>query len=317
MRLDQAIDLYVADKRSRGLHYSQSARCFQRFARFAGAVELGDITTESVSAYLGRPKRNTATWLSNYLRLEKFFNFWTLRQEMAAFRMPPRPSRSRTDVHAYVYTAEEMKRMLGATSACQSRANCRIQAETLAMCLILLCATGIAVCELLDLRWQDVDFGRSQLDVWNSKYRRRRIVPIGKDLRRVLRAFQNREASRTVSAALVCTKSGTPITASQLTYAFARLRSIAHIAQNLPKAHLPRLLDFRTTFAVGRIHAWIRDGVEANRMLPALAAYLGQSGLGSIDKYLDLTPDSFLSQLAALGVQKFQASRLMRSHNDS
>jgi hypothetical protein len=35
-------------------------------------------------------------------------------------------------------------------------------------------------------------------------------------------------------------------------------------------------------------------------MIPALAAYLGQAGLGSIDRYLKLTPNRFAEQVRLL-----------------
>jgi integrase/recombinase XerD len=56
----------------------------------------------------------------------------------------------------------------------------------------------------------------------------------------------------------------------------------------------------RQTFAVHRITSWIRDGADLNRMLPALAAYMGQVGLGSTERYLLLTPERFRKHLDKL-----------------
>lgn len=54
-----------------------------------------------------------------------------------------------------------------------------------------------------------------------------------------------------------------------------------------------RLQDFRCTFVVHRITSWIRNEADLNRMLPALAAYMGQVGLGSTERYLQMTPERF------------------------
>jgi integrase/recombinase XerD len=51
-------------------------------------------------------------------------------------------------------------------------------------------------------------------------------------------------------------------------------------------------LAFQTcfTFAVHRISVGIESGDDLNRLLPALAAYMGQVGLGSTARYTALTP---------------------------
>ena len=58
--------------------------------------------------------------------------------------------------------------------------------------------------------------------------------------------------------------------------------------------------DLRFTFAVHRITSWIRNGADLNRMLPALAAYMGQVGLGSTETYLSMTPERFRRELDKL-----------------
>ena len=43
---------------------------------------------------------------------------------------------------------------------------------------------------------------------------------------------------------------------------------------------------------------------DLNRMLPALAAYIGQVGLGSTERTLSLTPERFRKQLVRLSPQR-------------
>jgi hypothetical protein len=62
------------------------------------------------------------------------------------------------------------------------------------------------------------------------------------------------------------------------------------------------LSDLRFTFAVHRITSWIRGGADLNRMLPALAAYMGQR-LGSTERYYHLTPERFKKHLKKLSSQ--------------
>jgi hypothetical protein len=62
--------------------------------------------------------------------------------------------------------------------------------------------------------------------------------------------------------------------------------------------------DLKYTFAVHRITSWIRDGANLNRMLPALAAYMGQGGLGSTERYLSMTPERYRKQLEKLSPRR-------------
>jgi integrase/recombinase XerD len=58
--------------------------------------------------------------------------------------------------------------------------------------------------------------------------------------------------------------------------------------------------DLRHTFAVHRLTAWLKQGANLDRMLPALAAYIEQVGLGSTERYLSMTPERFRGQTEQL-----------------
>ena len=47
----------------------------------------------------------------------------------------------------------------------------------------------------------------------------------------------------------------------------------------------------------------LRQGTS-HRLLPALAAYMGQAGLGSTERYLSMTPERFRKQLVKLSPQR-------------
>lgn len=86
-----------------------------------------------------------------------------------------------------------------------------------------------------------------------------------------------------------------------------RLRP-AGIVRNDQTRYQPRLGDLRFTFAVHRITSWIRNGANLNRMLPALAAYMGQAGLGATERYLSMTPERFRNNLDKLSPSRGRKS---------
>jgi site-specific recombinase XerD len=295
MKLTVAVDRYLAHKRSTGLKYNEAAKQFRRLRRRLGDIELADVTTHHLERYLGMPPSgNSASWHGLYLRLEKFFNYWILRGERPPLTMPVRPKRKYQRRSAYIYSQAEIRKLLEATDQCQARDSCRVDGETLRMFLILLYATGAMVYELLDLRRDAVSFKNRSIVVYNRRHGRHRTVPIGRDLRGLLGDYLK---SRPKTEALFADKRGRPIDPGQVTFRFGRLRRLAGVG---PRGPAPRLSDFRTTFAVHRVQAWIKEGANLNRMLPALAVYMGQARLASIDKYLDLTPERFASHIAIL-----------------
>ena len=66
---------------------------------------------------------------------------------------------------------------------------------------------------------------------------------------------------------------------------------------------MPRLRDLRWTFAVHQITSWIKKKKDLNQLLPALAAYMGNAGLESTDRYLQMAPERFRSALNKLSPQ--------------
>jgi hypothetical protein len=99
---------------------------------------------------------------------------------------------------------------------------------------------------------------------------------------------------------LFTNENGCPIPTSTVRHNFLRLCRVSKVIRRGGSAARPRLHDMRQTFAVHRITSWIRDGADLNRMLPALAAYMGQVGLGSTESYLLLTPERFSKHLNKL-----------------
>jgi hypothetical protein len=66
----------------------------------------------------------------------------------------------------------------------------------------------------------------------------------------------------------------------------------------------PTLRDLRATFAVHRITSWIGKKKDLTLLLPGLGTYMGNVGLESAERYLQLTPQRFQRALNKLSPQK-------------
>jgi hypothetical protein len=98
--------------------------------------------------------------------------------------------------------------------------------------------------------------------------------------------------------------SGNPLKAHWMERSFVRLRARSGIIRRDMRYREPQMRDLRSTFAVHRIAAWIKEGADLNRMLPALSANMGLSGVTAIERYLSLTPERFKKELNKLSPQR-------------
>jgi integrase/recombinase XerD len=73
--------------------------------------------------------------------------------------------------------------------------------------------------------------------------------------------------------------------------AYMTFRSMLRVSK-IPhggRGHGPRIHDIRHTFAVRRLEAWYREGVDVGTKLPVLATYLGHESIAGTQRYLQLT----------------------------
>jgi site-specific recombinase XerD len=144
------------------------------------------------------------------------------------------------------------------------------------------------------LRGCDVDLHDRLLTVWDSKFFKSRVVPIGTALCCALAPYQ-RDRVRLPGAdgdrsVFFATRRGGAISIARLEYAFTRLLQQTRVGYGFP-GHRPRLHDLRATFAVHRLVAWYREGADVQARLPALATYLGHVNVSATSVYLTMTPE--------------------------
>jgi integrase/recombinase XerD len=301
MKLSDGIDQYLIRKRANGLIYDREERYFAGLYKQLGDVDLSQMTTCQVLVYLDGPLTTTITWRMKYRCLEQFFDFWSSRGAMPTLLMPPSKPKVRQTFVPYVYTVAELTALVRATAKSQMQKNCQIGAETFGTLLLLLYGTGAQVGELLSLTRNDVNLKTGMITIRNKKYSRYREIPTGADVHGVLSTYIDWRNQRGPSSErLFVKKDGGSLVPKTVNNNFQRLRKISGICRHDGATYQPRMHDIRYAFAVHRITSWIREGVDLNQMLPALAVYMGQVGLGSTERYLLMTPERFRKDLDRL-----------------
>jgi site-specific recombinase XerD len=301
MKLFETVRIYVERKKSLGAGFDKGAQGLRSFSKRLGDVPLDTITPGQILAFLDGPRTSRITWRVKFNLLRHFFDYWAARGLLQASPMPKnRPPVPQTFV-PYIYQKTEIRGLLSKTRTSQKLRTCGIDARTLRMAVLFLYATGVLVGEAVRLSIDDVSLEAGFIAIRGGRFNRERRIPIGQDLRARLRRYMQWRKRRKAQAKNLFTyKNGHPIRDRVLAASFQRLRRLAGIRRHDDALYQPRMHDLRYTFAVHRLASWLKQGADLNRLLPALAAYMGQVGLGSTERYLTLTPERFRKQLSKL-----------------
>jgi integrase len=121
-----------------------------------------------------------------------------------------------------------------------------------------------------------------------GKFRKSRLLPIHESTAGALARYLSRRREAGVSAAseapLFVNLKGHPLVYENIRQTFSRLCKSAGL--DCPPQRTPRIHDLRHSFAVGRVIAWYRAGIDVNTRLGALSTYLGHVSVEKTLVYL-------------------------------
>ena len=301
MNVAQCVQAYLGHKHACGYACIADVKILRRFVLCFGKLKISLIADHHIDEFLSRMTISNNTWQQYSDRLRRFFVFCFIRQRVRRIPKPKmKPGTPRT-FYPHVYTRAEIRKLLDAAVTCQRSPHCTLGPETLKTIVLLLYGTGMKMREAVATLDSDVDFANSEVRLRGTF--RRRVIPIGRDVKRLLRRhLESDERTRFGSGRpLFLTMKGTAVQDSGFCKIFRRLRNIAGV-ERTDGTYQPRVYDLRHTFAVHSIAHWDHKGIELERTLPLLAAYMGNVDLTGVERYLDLSPCRYRSQLGRLKV---------------
>jgi integrase/recombinase XerD len=294
MTLTSAIDAYLTLKRSLGTVFTAQASILRAFGRAVGDMPLDAISTEVCSTFCRGPGPPTRFWENKHHTLRGFFSYLLSRGYIAASPLQEPGPRALQTFHPYIYSHEELQRLLDATARLAST-RFPLQPLTYRTLLLVLYGAGLRVGEGIRLRGCDVDLHEGLLSIWDTKFFKSRVVPIGRALCRTLETYRTARESLPKPAGahspFFAARTGSALSRQQLEKVFRRLRQHAGIARPATDRWQPRLHDLRHTMAVHRVIAWYREGVDVQAHLPLLATSLGHVNVAGTQSYLSMTPE--------------------------
>src|SRR5260370_4447863 len=294
MKLGDATREYVPTKQATGMVFEAEAYVLRAFTEKLGPnVPIRKITSDSVLDYLNGHGPVTLFWHRKHDALSGFWTFAIQHGYTDRSPVPARRPKKPIPFIPYIYTSEELRRLLDGVTRYHARL-CKLEPITLRALLLLLYGAGLRTSEPIRLTCSDVDLADSTLTIRVTKFYKPRLIALSTQLGGVLAEYDaNRRLaghSRDDTAPFFTYKKGGPVARMVLEDAFLRLRQHVGIERQNAR-YQPRLHDLRHTFAVHRLIAWYRSGADVQRLLPGLSTHLGHISLSGTQRYLTMTPE--------------------------
>lgn len=294
MKLATVIEAYIALQQSLGLRSKTARRTLRGFGRQMGDVHICTIEPERVLGFLQGTGPLSSTWRTKYRLLFGLYRFAISRDHVSTSPLPPTLPKFPPQQTPYIYSTEELRRLLDATSVLESIC-ARLQAPMFRALILLLYGSGLRVSEALGLSMRDVDLEQRIVTVRNTKFHKTRLVPIGPKLALELTTLADRRRCLPMpegeESRFFASSTGAHWDYPRVITLFQRVRRSAGIECPPGELRPPRMHDIRHTAAVHRVIAWYRSGQDVQRLLPQLAIYLGHVDISSTQRYLQMTPE--------------------------
>ena len=128
MTLSEIVGQYVAHKQSMGMRFSTEQRTLKSFCRAMGDIAIADVEPAPVLAFIAGTGPVTRFWHRKREVLVGFYRFATTRSYCLTSPLPTLVPKPPQPFVPYIYSHEELRRLLQATSCCTSR--CKNGKET-------------------------------------------------------------------------------------------------------------------------------------------------------------------------------------------
>ena len=162
MKLTEAIDAYITLKQSMGAVFSTDTRILRSFVRVMGDIAVEEIDSKATREFCRGKGAPTRWWERKDETLRGFFDWLIKRGYLESCPLPAHRPRVPRTFQPYIYTREELQRLLDATEVLQD-SRFPLRHVTCRTLLLVLYGAGLRQGEGLRLRICDVNLRESVL----------------------------------------------------------------------------------------------------------------------------------------------------------
>jgi len=292
-RLAPVFVRYVSLKRVLGRRFDNPARTLQLLDQFLKdrASIYPDLDAAAFQSWC-HTHENVASGIRRF-RMMEVYKFCLYRRRTEPFCFVPDPTlfpKPHQKLQPYIFSEQEVARLLEASSRLKRMLYTPLRPEVIRLAIVLLFTTGVRRRELLRLTVGDYDRKNATLLIRESKFRKSRLLPLNSsitdeiDRYLCIRAVKDLPVASDTPLIWNATSGGRAYSCQNLRCGLRILFRRCSILSN--KGRLPRIHDFRHSFAVKVLLRWYREGAEVEAKLPLLATYMGHASILSTHYYL-------------------------------
>ena len=285
---------FLRFKRSMGITYQRGEHVLDSFLRFVvqrwgnGKIELDDV----VRQWCARRAGCKAVTVANEFGVVRQLCLYRRRYDPSGYVPEHALAPIKESIfQPYIFSHDEVRQVLALASHHHGHF---IWAGMLRPLILVLYCTGLRLGEAARVHTTDVNLDRGTLMIRCSKGRSRLVV-IRSDLVAELRSYVAqrqrlvRDLGRPDPEAFFLRRDASGLTVRSASEAIRRLLRQLGLKPATGRAGA-RPYEFRHAFAVHRLTAWAKEGIDIHTKLPLLSAYLGHLNIIGTEVYLKATP---------------------------
>lgn len=294
--LSADVNRYISLRRALGYKLVQAERHLLAFARFAAERGENHIRTATALTWLPMAAKSPNAMAHRLTAIILFARF--LQAEDPRHEIPPPDIKRITNRPVpYIYTADEIARILDTTAHLRRQRPNPLRRELYAMLFGLIASTGLRVSEALALRVDDILHG-GVLHIRETKFRKSRLVPLHATVVEALKGYLDARCQLAgQSDWLFPSVKHRQLYPSTVNYAFRCILRRAGIAPD--RSRQPRIHDIRHTFATRVLEQCGAERGTIAKHFVALSTYLGHVSIHNTYWYLQATPEMMVDIAAA------------------
>ena len=189
MTLRAAIDQYVAWRQAQGARFQAQAYVLRRYSRSAGdGVGCDEVRSDEARAFVDGGATASNNRAYKHSVLAGFYRYAVARGLATRSPLPVVAPKTFPPALPYIYSREELRRLLDATKTYRKRVN-QLEPHTFRTLLLVLYGAGLRRGEALHLTLADVDLQAAVLTVRETKFDKTRFVPLGPQLAQAMEEY--------------------------------------------------------------------------------------------------------------------------------
>ncbi len=309
--LRKSLDDYLKLRRALGFKLETTERCLRGFLDFLEAEEIEHITIELALRWARRPANGDPfTWAQRMQRVRLFAAWYRARDPRTEVPDAGLLAASVRRTPPFIYSGKQIADIVREAGTLPCRRG--VRSSTFSTMFGLLAVTGLRISEAIALDRSDVDLQEALLTIRNTKNGKTRLVPLSKSTVAALRRYagqRDRALPVVTTPAFFVSERGSRVTDCATRYNFAKVSRAVGLraaAAGHRHGHGPRVHDLRHSFAARTMVEWYRAGIDVERELPKLSAYLGHTHVNDTYWYIEAVPE--LLQLATERVAAHRAA---------